>query len=114
MMDGTFGGVFPIDDYRIYTFVFPTDPRGPGYYLHELPAILSLDGKWTQARATYGDRKLPAKSGQEFIIQAVLAEKNAAYNNTLLADLPPNFYLGSLETIEGIIKISEPLLLTVE
>jgi hypothetical protein len=113
-IEGIFGGVFPHSDYRIYTFVFPTDPQGPGYYLQDQLVTFSPDGNWTQNYAAYGDRKLPAKPGQKLTIQAVLVAQGASYNGTPLTDLPPTFYLGAIDNIEGIIALTEPITLVVE
>lgn len=113
-MQGTFGGVFPLKDYRIYTFVFPTDPQGPGYYLQDQPASLAPDGSWTQSPSVYGNRNLPAASGQSLTIQAALVSIDATYNGSRLGDLPPNFYLGAVENIEGLIALSEPISLIVK
>lgn len=113
-ISGTAGGIPNFSDYRIYTFVLPVEPRGPGYYLQPKPATNSIeDESWVQYPAFYGHKTLPAKIGNQFRIQAIVVERDATFDGTKLDQLPAGFYLGAIQNIKGIIARSEPVQLTV-
>jgi hypothetical protein len=113
-IQGVAGGVAPVEAYRVYTFVRPVEPRGSGFALQPQPARLAVDGSWEQSQAVIGSTQQPVEAGHTLVIQAVLVGDDATYNGTPLADLPPNFYLGAVGDIAGILALSEAVPLTVD
>ena len=101
-------------DYRIYTFVFPLEPLGPGYYLQDRAASVDSEGNWTQFPSYFGSPDTQAESGYSFKLQAVLVRADATYYGTGLDQLPPNFYLGSVDDIDGVVAVSEAVYSTVK
>ena len=100
-------------DVLVFGFLFPNDPPGPGYYLQSQPAALGGEGTWSLT-AKFQPSGEVIKSGQSFDILAVLVQRDASYNGLQLTDLPDDFYLSSVEDIEGLIAQSQTVRLNVE
>ena len=107
-------GVTSLNDLRIYTFVFPQNPPGCGWYLQHRPAVIKAAGTWTQTPAYIGNEKYPAQTGDTLDIRAALVRSDATLEGTRLKDLPMVFCLNTVEDIEGLVALSEPVSLTVQ
>jgi len=104
-------GVSP--DWRIYTFVYPVDPVGAGWYIQRL-ANLRSDGTWVQSPAYLGNENYPATTGDTLEIRAVIVHKDATYKDKKLRELPTGTALDAVENIDGFVIASDPITLKVQ
>jgi predicted small lipoprotein YifL len=97
---------------RIYTFVFPVDPPGAGWY-RQLPATsISSDGSWLQPTNYLGAAGIPALEGHTLRIRAALVEPGAAYRGKPL-DQGDLLVVELIEDIDGLVAVSDEVFLTV-
>lgn len=108
---GNIGGIQSFNGCRIYTFVYPVNPAGAGWYIQQ-PPISTTSGNWTQT-AILGSEGQPAMMGDTLSIQAVVVRSDATYKGTRLSDLELSANLQDLGDITGIVALSEPVFLTV-
>jgi hypothetical protein len=112
---GRAGGVDSFINYRLYVFVFPSNPPGAGWYLQKLPAPIESSGDWTQPQSYLGAIGAPAEKGDEFKIRAVLVRTDATVNSRKLEDMANSkelIVLPAVEDIDGIVAISDIIDLT--
>jgi len=106
-------GIDPAD-LRIYTFVYPTDPPGEGWYMQVQPATVSGDGQWVQTPSYLGNERARVRTGHSLRLRAAVVGRDATYKGTRLSDLRPGEALPAVEDIEGIVARSESVQLTVK
>jgi hypothetical protein len=110
---GTAGGDISFKDLRIYTFVFPVQPPGAGWYLQKPPASIEPNRDWIQSSAYLGDGDHPVETNNTLRIRAALVQKDATFNGTKLSDLKGGTALAAVEDIDGIVVLSNVVFLVV-
>jgi hypothetical protein len=104
---GDAGGVSSFIDLRIYTFVRPVDPPGPGWYLQDICADINADGSWVQSPSVLGDLEHSANDGDTLRIRAALVREDATFQGKKLSDFSQGeACMDAVEEIEGIIVLS--------
>lgn len=112
---GDAGGVSSFSDLRIYTFVRPVDPPGPGWYLQDICADINADGSWVQFPSVLGDLEYPASDGDTLRIRAALVQEDATFQGKKLSDFSQGkACLDAVEEIEGFVALSDVIELTVQ
>lgn len=110
---GIAGGDISFNEFRIYTFVFPVQPPGAGWYPQHPRAIVQSNGDWIQSSAYLGDAKNPVQAGHTLRIRAALVQESATFNGTELSDLQGGTALNAVEDIDGIVALSNVVFLVV-
>jgi hypothetical protein len=111
-VEGTMSGFDPAV-HRIYVFIKPTKPSGEGWYPQVQPAD-DNDGRWSQTQSQVGSDAAPAQAGHELQVRAAIVRSDATYNSAKLTDLAGGEAVRSLQDIDGVISLSEPVTLVVK
>jgi len=97
---------------RIYTFVFPIDPPGSGWYRQLPPTSIGSDGRWLQPANYLGTEEIPALEGHTLRVRAALVEPGATYQGKPL-DQDGVVIVALIEDIDGLVAVSDEVFLTV-
>jgi hypothetical protein len=97
---------------RIYTFVFPVEPPGSGWYRQLPPTSIGSNGSWLQPTNYLGAEGMPALEGHTLRVRAALVKPGATYQGKPL-DQDGVLIVALIEDIDGLVAVSDEVFLTV-
>jgi hypothetical protein len=106
---GVSTGVASSRNLRLYVFVFPVQPPGAGWYAQKASAVVRSDGQWIQGPSYVGNEESPAKRGDTLRLRAAVVQQDARYRGFRLGDLGPGEALESIEDVDGLVALSNPV-----